>query len=90
MEESAVNTVRELHVMPRPEPQDGAGPGDGSAAGDVVLVAALFLLNVVPVVGEVVRPRHWSPGLVGFAAAAAILTGRELWSQVRARASARG
>jgi hypothetical protein len=77
--------------MPRPtEPQEvpptTPGHPDGS---ELALVAALFALNLVPVLGELLRLGHWSPGIVGFATAAALLTGRELWSQLRARAAAK-
>lgn len=58
----------------------------GGDAGDVALVATLFAINLVPVVGELVAPGRWSPGLVGLAAAAALVAGRELWSEVRYRA----
>lgn len=63
-----------------------AGAPDAGDAGDVSLVAVLFALNLVPVVGELAHLGHWSRGIVGFAAGATVLTGRELWSQLRARA----
>jgi hypothetical protein len=58
-------------------------------AADLALVGTLFGLNLIPVVGEFVHPGRWSPAVVGFAAAAAILTGRELGEQLRARARGR-
>jgi len=58
-------------------------------ASDLVLIGALFALNLAPVIGELAGFGHWSAGIVGFATAAALLTGRELFSQLRARAGAR-
>lgn len=57
--------------------------------GDLALVAALFVLDVVPVAGELSGVGHWSRAVVGFATAALLLTGRELWSQLRARVRAK-
>jgi hypothetical protein len=56
--------------------------------GDLMLVAVLFLLNLVPVIGELIGVGRWSSTIVGFAAGATLLTGRELWSQLRARVRA--
>jgi hypothetical protein len=69
-------------------PPDAPAPGrtDGS---ELALIATLFALNLIPVLGELLRLGRWSPGIVGFATAAALLTGRELWSQLRARARAK-
>jgi hypothetical protein len=55
--------------------------------GDLALVAILFLLNLVPVAGVVTGIGRWSAAVAGFAAGAVLLTGRELWSQLRARAT---
>lgn len=77
-----------LHLkVVRDSPEAGAPDArDAGDAGDVSLVAVLFALNLVPVVGELAHLGHWSRGIVGFAAGATVLTGRELWSQLRARA----
>lgn len=62
-------------------------PADEEASspdsGEVALVAVLFGINLLPVLGTVLRFGHWGTGTVGLAAACVILTGRELVSQVR-------
>lgn len=82
--------MKSLHLAvvrdPPPPPEADPGRTDGS---ELALVGTLFALNVVPVVGELARPGHWSPGIVGLATAAALLTGRELWAQLRARRGGR-
>jgi len=71
-------------ALVRPPPADAApARADGS---ELALVASLFTLSLVPVVGELLHPGRWTAGLTGLATAAALLTGRELWSQLRARA----
>lgn len=65
-----------------PRPSRRAPTTDG---GDLALVAALFVLDLVPVAGELSGVGHWSRAVVGFATAALLLTGRELWSQLGAR-----
>ena len=57
----------------------------GPDSGELALVTGLFLFNVIPVAGELAGIGRWSPGAGGFAAGALLLTGPELWSQVRAR-----
>jgi hypothetical protein len=78
-----------LSVVKEPAPDAGARLDPTPDLGDLVLIGVLFVLNLMPVAGELARIGRWSPGIVGFAAAAALLTGRELWSQLRARARAR-
>lgn len=78
----------------RYEPAPGARQGAPAVPafpdlGDLVLVALLFLLNVLPVAGELTGTGRWSPGIVGFATAALLLSGRELCAQLRARRRAR-
>jgi hypothetical protein len=58
-------------------------------ASELSLVAALFGLSLVPVVGELAHPGHWSSGILGLAAGAAVVTGREVWSQLRAHRAGR-
>jgi hypothetical protein len=75
-----------LRVVSEPAPAAPAAATSGAAgAGDVALVAVLFALNVVPIAGELAGLGRWSPAAVGFATAAALLTGRELWSELRVR-----
>lgn len=85
----------QLRVV-RDEPEPEGGPRQGCPAGPAVpdrgdhaLLAVLFLLNAIPVAGDLAGLGRWSPGIVGFAVAAMLLTGRELWSQLRARARAK-
>lgn len=75
-----------LHLV-APEPKADAQPAPG--AGDLALLATLFLVNLVPVVGEVARPGTWGAGTVGLATACALVAGGELWLEVRALARAR-
>jgi uncharacterized membrane protein (DUF4010 family) len=76
-----------LEIVRDPPAVDAAG---ASASGrDLGLVALLFGLAVVPVAGELAGIGRWSSGIVGFAAGAALLTGRELWAQLRAGVRAR-
>lgn len=77
---------RHLALVPAPA---GDEARDASDRSELALVGALFGLNLAPVVGELAHLGRWSPAMVGFAAAAAVLTGRELWSQLRARRSGR-
>ncbi len=79
-----------LRVVKEPPPEAGVPLDPTPELGDLALIAVLFILNVIPVAGELGGIGRWSPGIVGFATAAALLTGRELWSQLRARARARG
>jgi hypothetical protein len=84
--------LRVVREAPTPERSARQGARDGSGlpdTGDLALLALLFLLNLLPVAGAVSGIGHWSEGIVGFAAGAMLLTGRELWSQLRARAGAK-
>jgi hypothetical protein len=72
-----------LALVSPPRAEGAPGRADGS---ELALVSALFTLSLVPVLGELLRPGRWTAGLTGLATAAALLTGRELWSQLRARA----
>lgn len=50
---------------------------------DLALVATLFAVNLVPLAGDVATHGRWGAGTTGLATAGALLTGRELWHQVR-------
>jgi hypothetical protein len=76
-------TVKPALALVRTPPDDP--PPARVHGSELALLGALFGLNIAPVVGELLRLGRWSPAIVGFAAAAALLTGRELWSQLRAR-----
>jgi hypothetical protein len=83
-----MTAARHLSVVKEPPP-DVRDPGGATPdLPDIALLGALFVLNLVPVVAELAGIGHWSPAIVGFAAGAALLTGRELWSQLCARARA--
>ncbi len=74
-----------LHLRVVGEPPPAGGPARASARSEVGLVAFLFGVSVLPVAGELAHVGRWSPSIVGFAAGALVLSGRELWSQLRAR-----
>lgn len=87
-----MRATRRLRVVKAGEPVADdvtAAPDDRAVAatdvGDTLLVACLFVLNVIPVVGELSGAGRWSSAIVGFATGASLLTGRELWSQLRPR-----
>jgi hypothetical protein len=69
---------------PRAEARPAPDPGN------IALIASLFLVNIVPVAGEVIRPGSWGAGTVGLATACALVAGRELWHELRALVRARG
>lgn len=84
-----MRTAVRLRVI-RNEPEPGGDerqvvdrPAGVPDRGDLVLLAFLFLLNAIPVAGELAGVGHWSQAIVGFAAAALLLTGRELRTQLR-------
>ncbi len=71
---------REREAMPaRPVPEPG----------DLALMATLFAVNLVPIVGEVAARGGWGAGTVGLATAGALVTGRELWLELRTLARRR-
>jgi hypothetical protein len=51
--------------------------------GDLALMVMLLAVNLVPVIGEAARLGRWGAGTLGFATACALVTGRELWLEVR-------
>lgn len=77
---------RPIHLRLVDAPQESM-PDDGP--GDLALMVTLLALNAVPIAGELLRLGHWSPRVVGFATACAILAGRELWLEVGALVRAR-
>jgi hypothetical protein len=84
--ENVMRSAVHLSIVKDP-PSAAADAAPGT--GDIVLLGALFVLNLIPVAGELAGVGHWSAAIVGFATAAALLTGRELWSELRACARAR-
>ncbi len=59
----------------RPDRAPGSSHGD---RGDVAVMAMLFGVNLVPLVGEAVARGRWGAGTLGLATAGALFTGREL------------
>ena len=75
-----------LHVVRESEacaPKADARAG-GTASGDLVLVASVLALCLVPLVG-LLAGGHWGQGTAGIAAAGALLSGRELARGLRER-----
>ncbi|WP_242336405.1 MULTISPECIES: hypothetical protein [Anaeromyxobacter] len=54
-----------------------------------MLLAMLLAVNLVPVIGEIAHLGRWGGSTLGFATACVLVTGRELWLEVRAFARAR-
>lgn len=82
---SAAVRLRVIRSEPERGERQVADPDAVPDRGDLVLLVFLFLLNLIPVAGELSGVGRWSPAIVGFAAGAMLLTGRELWTQLRAR-----
>ncbi|HEX9049364.1 MAG TPA: hypothetical protein VF841_02415 [Anaeromyxobacter sp.] len=73
-----------LHVV-RPDRQGPTAPTPaGGDRGDLAVMAMLFGVNLVPLVGEVVARGRWGAGTLGLATAGALVTGRELVLGARA------
>jgi uncharacterized membrane protein (DUF4010 family) len=79
-----------LRIVRATTREPGASSGCAPELGDLVLIAMLFVLNLIPIAGALAGIGHWSPAIVGFATGAVLLTGRELLSQLRARVRQRG
>ncbi|HEX9401347.1 MAG TPA: hypothetical protein VF912_14655 [Anaeromyxobacter sp.] len=76
-----------LHVVRESEacaPDGDAGAGGNASGGDLVLVASVLALCLVPLVG-LLAGGHWGQGTAGIAAAGALLSGRELARGLRER-----
>ncbi len=68
-----------LHVVsPDPVGPDRARASPHGDRGDVAVMAMLFGVNLVPLVGEAVARGRWGAGTLGLATAGALVTGREL------------
>ena len=68
-----------LHVVtPAPDRPDQAPASSHGDGGDVAMMAMLFGVNLVPLVGEAVAHGRWGAGTLGLATAGALVTGREL------------
>ncbi len=67
-----------LRVLPGPERPDRAPPSTHGDRGDVAVMAMLFGVNLVPLVGEAVSRGRFGAGTLGLATAGALFTGREL------------
>jgi hypothetical protein len=63
-------------------------PATPAPRGDARLLAFLLLLHVVPLVGAAAG-RPWGAGVVGYATAIVLLTGRELVRELVPRAADR-
>ncbi len=65
---------------------EGRIAGRTAASTDLALLGFLFVLALVPIVGQLARG-DWGQGIVGFATAIALLSGRELVLELRPRRS---
>ena len=84
-----MRSVSRLRVV-RGTPVDARSPPAATAApGDLLLLAALLGLDLMPVAGVLLGIGRWSPAVAGFAAGAVLLIGRELWWEIRALVRAR-
>jgi uncharacterized membrane protein (DUF4010 family) len=79
-----MRTVPHLRIV-RAHPDTGSRPDATADLGDLLLIATLFVLNLMPLAGALAGIGRWSPAIVGFAAGAALLTGRELFWELWAR-----
>ncbi len=67
-----------LRVVPRPDRPDAAAASSHGDRGDVAVMAMLFGVNLVPLVGEAISRGRFGAGTLGLATAGALVTGREL------------
>ncbi|WP_242345193.1 hypothetical protein [Anaeromyxobacter terrae] len=70
-------------------PREIMAPASVPERGDLALMAMLLAVNLIPVIGELARLGRFGAGTVGFATACVLVTGRELWLEVRTFARAR-
>ncbi|HET8539646.1 MAG TPA: hypothetical protein VFL83_07220 [Anaeromyxobacter sp.] len=61
-----------------PEQPNGPPASTRGDRGDIALMAMLFGVNLVPLVGAAVSGGRWGQGTLGLATAGALVTGREL------------
>ncbi len=66
-----------LRVVPGRDRPDRS-PSSHGDRGDVAVMAVLFGVNLVPLVGEAVARGRFGAGTLGLATAGALFTGREL------------
>lgn len=84
-----MRTATRLRVAEKPPPDPGSAHVATPELGDLVLIATLFILNLIPIAGELAGIGRWSAGIVGFAMGASLLVGCELWAELRALVQAR-
>jgi hypothetical protein len=71
------------HLRLAPAPRETVEQASIPERGELALMVMLLAVNLVPVIGEAVRGGRWGAGTLGFATACALVTGRELWLEVR-------
>jgi hypothetical protein len=77
-------------MQPRPDhlrllaaPRNAMEHASAPERGDLALMVMLLAVNLIPVIGEAARIGRWGAGTLGFATACVLVTGRELWLEVR-------
>ncbi|HSD21045.1 MAG TPA: hypothetical protein VLC54_13455 [Anaeromyxobacter sp.] len=75
--------TRPNHLRLAPAPRETMEHVSVPERGDLALMVMLLAVNLVPVVGEVARLGRWGAGTLGFATACVLVTGRELWLELR-------
>jgi hypothetical protein len=71
------------HLRLAAAPRDTMEQASIPERGDLALMVMLLAVNLIPVIGEAARIGRWGAGTLGFATACVLVTGRELWLEVR-------
>jgi hypothetical protein len=75
--------TRPNHLRVAAAPRETMDEASSPDRGDLALMVMLLTVNLVPVIGEAAHLGRWGAGTLGFATACALVTGRELWLEVR-------
>lgn len=75
--------TRPSHLRLAAAPRDTMEQASVPERGDLALMVMLLAVNLVPLIGQAARIGRWGTGTLGFATVCVLLTGRELWLEVR-------